>query len=99
MKISEKRTHLWDFFEQEAIKEDAGLDEEGEEYNATENDKEIFKSLFNPQTPSIYDAEWNNMEEKVQMPFIDLLYESRRTPNVMIILKTSMKRTIKFLWS
>ncbi len=76
---------------EEAIKEDAGLDEEGEDYNATDNDKEIFKSLFNPQTPSIYDAEWNNMEEKVQMPFIDLLYESRRTPNVMIVLKTSMK--------
>ncbi len=75
----------------DAIKEDAALDEEGDDYNAVENDKEIFKSLFNPLTPTIYDAGWFNMEEKVQTPFIDLLYESRRVPNVMVFFKVNMK--------
>ena len=75
----------------DAIKEDAALDEEGEDYNAVENDKSIFKSLFNPLTPTIYDAGWFNMEEKVSTPFIDLLYESRRVPNVMVIFKVNMK--------
>lgn len=50
----------------EVIKEDATLDDEGEEYNAVDNDKAIFKSLFNPLSPTIYDASWNGLEEKFQ---------------------------------
>ena len=76
---------------EEAIKEDAALDEEGEEYNAVDNDKAIFKSLFNPLSPTIYDASWNGLEEKISTPFIDLLSESRRVPNVMIVLKVTLK--------
>ena len=75
----------------EVIKEDAALDEEGEEYNAVDNDKAIFKSLFNPLSPTIYDASWNGLEEKISTPFIDLLSESRRVPNVMIVLKVTLK--------
>ena len=75
----------------DAIKEDAALDEEGEDYNAAENDKEIFKSLFNPLTPTVYDASWFNMGEKVATPFLDLLYESRRVPNVIVFFKVNMK--------
>ena len=36
------------------------------------------------------------MEEKVSTPFIDLLYESRRVPNVMVIFKVNMKSIINF---
>ena len=75
----------------EVIKEDAALDEEGEDYNAVDNDKAIFKSLFNPLSPTIYDASWNGLEEKIATPFIDLLSESRRVPNVMIVLKVTLK--------
>ena len=75
----------------EVIKEDAALDEEGEDYNAVDNDKAIFRSLFNPLSPTIYDATWNGLEEKISTPFIDLLTESRRVPNVMIVLKVNLK--------
>ena len=75
----------------EVIKEDAALDEEGEDYNAVDNDKAIFKSLFNPLSPTIYDASWNGLEEKITTPFIDLLSDSRRVPNVMIVLKVTLK--------
>ena len=75
----------------EVIKEDAALDEEGEDYNAVDNDKAIFKSLFKPASPTIYDASWNGLEEKISTPFIDLLSESRRVPNVMIVLKVTLK--------
>ena len=76
---------------EEVIKEDAALDEEGEEYNAVDNDKAIFKSLFNPLSPTIYDASWNGLEEKISTPFVDLLTDSRRVPNVMVVLKVNLK--------
>ena len=78
----------------EVIKEDAGLDEEGEEYNAVDNDKAIFKSLFNPLTPTIYDATWNGLEEKIATPFIDLMSDTRRVPNVMIVLKVNNRSKV-----
>ena len=83
----------------EVIKEDAGLDEEGEEYNAVDNDKAIFKSLFNPLTPTIYDATWNGLEEKIATPFIDLLSDSRRVPNVMVVLKVNLKSIMDRLFN
>ena len=84
---------------EEVIKEDAALDEEGEEYNAVDNDKAIFKSLFNPLSPTIYDATWNGLEEKIATPFIDLLSDSRRVPNVMIVLKVNLKSIMDRLFN
>ncbi|MCQ2816063.1 MAG: nucleoside monophosphate kinase [archaeon] len=76
----------------DAIANDAALDEEDPEtYVADDNDKKIFKSLFQPLTPTIYDASWNNMEEKVAKPFLDLLLETRRVPNVMVVFKVNLK--------
>ena len=83
----------------EVIKEDAGLDEEGEDYNAVDNDKSIFKSLFNPLSPTIYDATWNGLEEKIATPFIDLLSDSRRVPNVMVVLKVNLKSIMDRLFN
>ena len=76
---------------EEVIKNEAeALDQEDENYNATDNDKKIFQSLFLPNSPTIYDASWK-MGEKVQMPFADLLFETRRVPNVMVVFKVSLK--------
>ena len=75
----------------EAIANDAALDEEDETYNAVDNDKEIFKSLFMPLSPTIYDATWNGMDEKVSTPFVDLLNDTRRVPNVMVVFKVTLK--------
>jgi hypothetical protein len=83
----------------DVIKEDAALDEEGEDYNAVDNDKAIFKSLFNPLSPTIYDATWNGLEEKIATPFIDLMSDSRRVPNVMIVLKVNLKSIMDRLFN
>ena len=83
----------------DVIKEDAALDEEGEDYNAVDNDKAIFKSLFNPLSPTIYDATWNGLEEKIATPFIDLLSDSRRVPNVMVVLKVNLKSIMDRLFN
>ena len=83
----------------EVIKEDATLDDEGEEYNAVDNDKAIFKSLFNPLSPTIYDASWNGLEEKIPTPFIDLLTDSRRVPNVMVVFKVNLKSIMDRLFN
>ena len=84
---------------EEVIKEDAALDEEGEEYNAVDNDKAIFKSLFNPLSPTIYDASWNGLEEKIATPFVDLMTDSRRVPNVMVVLKVNLKSIMDRLFN
>ena len=84
---------------EDVIKEDAALDEEGEDYNAVDNDKAIFKSLFHPLSPTIYDATWNGLEEKIATPFIDLMSDSRRVPNVMIVLKVNLKSIMDRLFN
>ena len=73
---------------------DATLDDEEEGYSAVDNDKNIFKKLFSPEIPSIYDASWYDMDAKVATPFFDLMFDTRRVPNVFVFFKVAMKTII-----
>jgi len=76
---------------EEMLANDEGLNEEGEEFDAAANDKNIFKMLFNPIQPTIYDSSWNDINEKITTPFIDFITEKKRTPNVVIMIKCTQK--------
>lgn len=79
---------------------DEALDEEDPEFKSAENDKRIFKSIFNPLTPTVYDANWFGLDPRIETTFIDFISENRRTPLVFIIVKAAMntlyKRHINF---
>lgn len=79
---------------EELLKNDEGLNEENEEFNAIDSNKEIFKSLFKAHLPSIYDGDWFNMLEKVPNQFSELLFDTKRTPDVIVFLKTDLKNII-----
>ena len=84
---------------EEILKNDQALDEEEEDFNATEHNKNIFKSLFFANKPSIFNSKWFEMNEKVPMSFSELLLETKKTPDVIISIKTSLKSTIERIFN
>ena len=79
----------------QVIKEDSILNDEREEYNVVDNEKSIFKSLY-PLSPTIYDASWNGLEEKIST---QLLTDLRRIPNVMVVFKSNLKSIMDWLFN
>jgi adenylate kinase family enzyme/YHS domain-containing protein len=78
---------------EEMLINDQGLDEEDAEFNAVDNNKEIFKSLFLPNTPSIYDSSWYEMADITSL--LELFYDTRRTPNAFIIIRVSLNTILE----
>ena len=76
---------------------DEALNEEDPEFKNEENDKKIFRSLFNSLTPTIYDASWFELDPKITTPFLDFMLESRKTPLVFCFIKTSLNNLYKRL--
>ena len=76
---------------------DEALNEEDPEFKNEENDKKIFRSLFNSLTPTIYDASWFELDPKITTPFLDFMLENRKTPLVFCFIKTSLNNLYKRL--
>jgi len=76
---------------EEILNGDAQLDEEEEGFISIENDKAIFKSLFDSYGGSIYDATWFDINEKISTQFMEFLVDSRKTPNVFVFVRISLK--------
>ena len=83
---------------EELLKDDA-LKEESDDYNATENDKKIFKGLFLPESPTVYDSSWYELDEKIATDFFEMMYESRKTPNVFVIVNVKLETILKRFYS
>ena len=79
----------------EILANDNALDEEDENFNNFENSKEIFKGLFDANKPSLYNACWFEMNDKVGGSFSDILFETKRTPDCLVFIKTSLDNVIK----
>ena len=80
---------------EELLKNDEALNEEGEDFNLQEHNKYIFKTLFNSNLPSIYDANWANMSEKVPQPYQEILIETKRCPDIIVVVRTSLNKIIE----
>ncbi len=80
---------------EELLNNDAQLDEEEEGFNSVENDKLIFKSLFDPSVASVYDASWFEMNEKITTQFMEFLTDSKKTPNVFVFIRTTLKTVLE----
>jgi adenylate kinase family enzyme/YHS domain-containing protein len=70
---------------------DPTLEEEEEGFNPADNDKIIFKKLFFPESASVYDSSWFDINEKIQTQFLEFLLDTRRVPNVMVVVRVSKK--------
>jgi len=74
---------------------DPTLDEESEGFNSAENDRVIFKNLFSPDTPSVYDATWYDVDEKIQTNLLEFMIDTKRVPNVFVIVKVSLRTVLE----
>lgn len=70
---------------------DPTLEEEEESFNPVDNDKIIFKKLFSPESASVYDSSWFDINEKIQTQFLEFILDTRRVPNVLVVVKVSKK--------
>ena len=73
------------------ILNDATLEDEAEGFIAVDNDKSIFKQLFSPESACVYDANWYDLDEKIQTNFLDFMIDTKRVPNVFIVIKVSLR--------
>ncbi len=75
----------------ELLENDAALDDEEEGFNAVDNDKIIYKNLFDAFKASAYDATWFEINEKITTQFMDFMVESRRHPNVFVFIRVTLE--------
>ena len=47
----------------------------------------------------MYDGMWFDVNEAITTPLIDLMYETRRTPEVIVNLKISKRRVVERLYN
>lgn len=80
---------------EELLLNDAQLDEEEEGFNSVENDKLIFKSLFDPFEASVYDASWFDINEKITTQLMEFLTDSKKTPNVFVFIRITLKTLLE----
>lgn len=78
---------------------DAELDEEEEDFDKEAHEKEVMKSLFDPKKGLVIDGDWTGLpEETVEQPAVQtaletLLLDSRRMPEMIIVLKCKLENT------
>lgn len=78
---------------------DAALDEEEEDFDKEAHEKEVMKSLFDSSKGLVIDGNWSSLPEEtvdqpgVTLPLEQLLLDSRRMPEVIVVLKTKLEKT------
>lgn len=80
---------------EEMLNNDLQLDEEDEGFNSVENDKSIFKTLFDANSASVYDATWYEINEKITTQFMEFMLESRKVPNVFVFIRSKLKTILE----
>jgi adenylate/nucleoside-diphosphate kinase len=78
-----------------APEEDADLQEEDPEFDREKHEREIMKEVLDGNEGYFIDANWFDIEEdKVAQSLIDLLYESRRLPEVVLLFTAEEEKVL-----
>ena len=79
---------------------DAELDEEEEDFDREAHEKECMKALFDAKKGLIIDGNWSGIPEEtveqpgVTLPLEQLLLDARRMPEMIIVLKSKLDKTL-----
>ena len=75
---------------------DAEIEEDPEDFDKANNEKLTMQAILPSSRALVIDGNWTSLpEETVSMPLHELLFESRRTPEVVIVLRCKEETTFK----
>jgi len=86
--------------EEEEEPRDVELDEEEEDFDREAHEKECMKALFDSKKGLIIDGNWSGIPEEtveqpgVTLPLEQLLLDARRMPEMIIVLRTKLEKTL-----
>ncbi len=73
---------------------DPEIEEDPEDFDREAHEREVLRSIFDNSKGYVIDGTWRDLPEgAVASPLQELLFESRRVPEIVIILKCKEKST------
>ena len=80
------------------IEPDPEIEEEPEDFEKEAHEKEVFKSILDANSVLIIDGDWFDLpEDEIAMSLNDLLFDSRRPPELVITLSVTEEKMLKRL--
>lgn len=77
---------------------DPEIEDEAEDFDKEAHEKEVFKSIFNAGSVLIIDGDWFDLpEDEITTEYTDLLFNSRRPPEIVISLSVSEDKMLERL--
>ena len=87
--------------EGEAPPPDPEIEEDPEDFDKAVHEKQLFNQLLQAEEATVYDLDWFDIPEEgagaVATPISELLFESRRPPEVVVELKVSQQKMLERL--
>ena len=87
--------------EGEAPPPDPEIEEDPEDFDKANNEKSLLNQLLRAEDATVFDLEWFDIPEDgpsaVVTPIADLLFESRRPPEIVVELKVSQQKMLERL--
>ena len=78
------------------VEEDPEIAEDPEDFDKAKEEKYLLKEIMLPQKEQFYDCDWFDIPE-VTTPLLELLFESRRIPEVVVVISANQKKVIERL--
>jgi len=73
---------------------DPEIEDDPEDFDKSTHEREVLKSILDSTKGLVIDGTWVDLpEDSVSQPLQDLLFESRRVPEIVIMLKCKEKST------
>lgn len=75
---------------------DLEIEDDPEEFDKTEHEKELMQMILSAEKSLVIDGNWTSLpEDTVGLPLHELLFEARRTPEIVIVLRCKEETTLK----
>lgn len=75
---------------------DPEIEEDPEDFDRAANEKVVMQKVLKASSGLVIDGGWTSLpEDTVSMPLHELLFESRRTPEVVVVLRCKEETTFK----
>jgi len=85
--------------EDEPQEEDPEIANDPEEFDKAKHERDIFIEFVNGDIGQLFDGFWFDINEAITIPLVDLMYETRKVPEVVIALQINKRRVVERLYN
>ena len=88
--------------DEEEPQPDPEIEDDPDDFEKGLHEQEVFKSIFDPTIGQLYNGNWFDMPDEEQEIFVDseyqnLIFDSRRPPEIVIYMKVSLEQCLERL--